>query len=291
MINLKTKKIVVPYNFSVTADNAVKQAASIASLTKGELILVFVEKHNDILNMLLPSLNIEKPSVVSEFLSAKLLTEAEKIEKKYGVKVTSIFSAGNITSEIINICNEHNADLIVMGTQGSDSNNDLFMGSNTYRTITKSNLPILTIRSAPSKKGFLSILLPIDLSKHTKEKINIAIQLAKLFKGHLHVLGLYNESEKGFKTNLAETINQIEKECAKKKVSVTSYITKTDNKLKSILKHTKKANADIIISMTDQNTENKSVLLGNYIHQLINNSEVPVLCIRPEEQAVLEEVD
>lgn len=291
MTHLKTKTIVVPYDFSETADHAVKQAVLIASLSKGELILVFVQKHNEILEMLLPSLNIVKPSTVSEFLSEKLSKEAEKVEKKYGIKVTPIFSEGNISSEIINICNEYNADLIVMGTKGSDSNNDLFMGSNTYRTLTKSNLPILTIRSEPSKKGFLSILLPIDLSEHTKEKINIAIQLAKLFKGHLHVLGLYNESEKGFKTNLAETITQIEKECTKKKVSVTSYITKTDNKLKSILKHTKKANADIIISMTDQNTENKSVLLGNYIHQLINNSDVPVLCIKPEVKEVLEEVE
>lgn len=34
--------------------------------------------------------------------------------------------------------------------------------------------------------------------------------------------------------------------------------------------------------MTDQDTEFKSVLLGNYIHQLINNSKTPILCIKPE---------
>lgn len=288
MINLKTKKIVVPFDFSETAENAVKQAAYIANFTKGELILVFVQKQNDILDMLLPSLNIKKPSIVSEFLSEKLSIEAAITEKKYGVKVTPVFSAGNITSEIINICNEYNADLIVMGTQGSNSNNDLFMGSNTYRTLTKSNLPILTVRHAPTKKGFHSILLPIDLSEHTKQKINGAIQLANLFKSHLHVLGLYNESEKENKTKLIETIDQIEKECAKKNVTFTKLITKTDNKLKSILKHSKKEKADIIISMTDQNTEFKSVLLGKYIHQLINNSEIPVLCIKPEFEEIVE---
>lgn len=282
MINLKTKKIVVPYDFSEIAENAVKQAAYIAKNTKGELILVFVQKKNDILEMLLPSLNITKPNVVSEFLSDKLSIEASKIKKKYGVKVTPIFSSGNITSEIITICNENNANLIVMGTHGADSNNDLFMGSNTYRMLTKSNLPILTVRTEPSKKGFSSIVLPIDLSIHTQQKVLIAIQLAKLFNGQIHVLGLLNDSDKTNKLKLNTYINQIDKECAKNKVSLNSTIVNTNNNIKSTLLYSKKVSADIIISMTDQNKEFKPILLGNYIHQLINNSKIPVLCIKPD---------
>ena len=34
--------------------------------------------------------------------------------------------------------------------------------------------------------------------------------------------------------------------------------------------------------MTDQESEFNSFLLGNYIHRLVNNSKVPVLCIKPE---------
>ena len=52
MINLKTKKIIVPYDFSKTAENAVKHAAFIAAYTKGELILVYVQKKNDLLDIL-----------------------------------------------------------------------------------------------------------------------------------------------------------------------------------------------------------------------------------------------
>jgi nucleotide-binding universal stress UspA family protein len=282
MINLNTKKIVIPYDFSETAGNAIRYAASIAALTKGELIIVFIQKKNEILDILLPSISVLKPSEVSEFLSEKLSDEAEKIEQKYGIKVTPVFSSGNISSEIINICNEMDANLIVMGTQGNDSNNDLFLGSNTYRTLTKSNLPILTVRAAPSNKGFLSILLPIDLSPHTKQKINIAIQLAKLFNGHIHVLGLFNESEQSDEIKLNNYVDLIEKDCVKNKVSVTSLITKTDNKVKRILMHSQKVNADVIISMTDQDTEFESEILGNYIHQLINNSTIPVLCVKPD---------
>lgn len=281
MINLKTKKIVVPFDFSKTAENAVEEAAFIAAFTKGEVFLAFVQKKNELLNMILPSLNIKKPSAISDLLSEKLTLEAARISKKHGVKVTPIFSSGNITTEIINLCNEINADLLVMGTQGADSNNDLFMGSNTYRTLTKSELPILTVREATGKKGFSNIVLPIDLSTHTRQKVNMAIQLAKLFTSRIYVIGLYNDGEKDEKYKLDVYLNQISKECEKKKVAYTIDIAKTDNKVKKTLSHAKKVNGDIIISMTDQDTEFKSVLLSNYIHQLINNSKLPVLCLPP----------
>jgi nucleotide-binding universal stress UspA family protein len=282
MINLKTKKIIVPFDFSKTAENAVKHAAFIAAFTKGELILVYVQKKNDVFNIILPELNIKKPSVISNLLSEKLAQEALRVEQNYKVKTSSFFSIGSVPSELVNISNEMDADLIVMGTQGEDSDTDLFVGNNTYRTLTKSDLPILTVRTSPTKKGFSTILLPIDLSYHTRQKVNIAIQMAKLFSAQICILALYNESEKTDKFKLDVYVNQIEKEGLKKKVSVTSLIEETDSKIKRTLLYAKKINADIIIAMTDQNAEFKTVLLGNYIHQLINNSKIPVLCIKPE---------
>jgi len=282
MLNLKTKKIVVPFDFTETAENAVKHAAFIAAITKGEIIILNVQKKNELLNMLLPILNVKKPSAISEFLSEKLSAEATRIQKQYGVKTNSIFSTGSISTEIVNICNENDADLIVMGTQGGDSKNDLFMGTNTYRTLTKSNLPILTIRTAPIQKGYENIILPIDLSAHTRQKVNVAIQLAKLFGGQLNVIALYNESEKAAKFKLEVYIKQIEKECEKRKVIVTSEISKTEDKVKKTLQFAKKVGAEIIVSMTDQDGEFQFGVLNNFIHQLINNSKTPVLCIKPE---------
>ena len=83
-------------------------------------------------------------------------------------------------------------------------------------------------------------------------------------------------------------LKQIEKECQKNKIAFTSFAAKTANKVKRTLQFSKKVNADIIISMTDQDTEFKSVLLGNYIHQLINNSKTPILCIKPEISEMIE---
>jgi len=288
MINLKTKKILVPFDFSETAENAVKHAVLIAALTKGELIILNVQKKNELLNILLPILNIKKPSAISEFIAEKLSAEAMRIQKTYGIKTSSIFSTGSISGEIISICDEVKVDLIVMGTKGGDSHNDLFMGTHTYRTLTKSNLPILTVRINPINKGYSTILLPIDLSIHTRQKVNVAIQLAKLFNATLSILGMYNQSETTHKFKLDVYLKQIEKECEKKNVSVHFDLVKTEHKVKKILQFAKKINADIIISMTDQDTEMKTILLNNYIHQLINHSKVPILCLKPEVNEMME---
>jgi len=282
MLNLKTKKIVIPFDFTETAENAVKHAALIAAITKGEIIILYIEKKNELLNMLLPILNVKKPSAISEFLSEKLSSEATRIQKQYGVKTSSIFSTGSISTEIINICNEYGIDLIVMGTQGGDSKNDLFMGTNTYRTLTKSNLPILTVRTSPIQIGYENIILPIDLSAHTRQKVNAAIQLAKLFGGQINIIALYNESETTDKFKLEVYIKQIEKECEKRKVKVTYEISKTEDKVKKTLQFAKKVGAEIIVSMTDQDSKFQFGVLNNFIHQLINNSKIPVLCIKPE---------
>ncbi|MFO0322870.1 MAG: universal stress protein [Bacteroidota bacterium] len=283
MINLKTKKILVPFDFTETSENAIKNAAFIAAITKGELIILNVQKKNELLDLLLPKLNINKPNALSELISEKLSAEATQIQKTYGVKTTSIFSSGkNIANEIVNISMENDIDLIVMGTQGGSSSSDLFTGSNTYRTLTKSELPILTIRNAPPKKGYANIVLPIDLSAHTRQKVNVALQFAKLFGAKIYVIGIYNDSEKTDKFKIEVYVRQIEKEAKKQNVSINSDIVKTGNKVKKTLFFAKKVSGDVIIAMTDQDSEFKSVLLGNYIHQLINNSKIPVLCLKPE---------
>ena len=68
----------------------------------------------------------------------------------------------------------------------------------------------------------------------------------------------------------------------KKKISCTTDIQFADNRAKTTLEYAKKVKADLILSMTDQNAEFSSVVLGNYIHQLTNESKIPVLCIPPE---------
>ena len=281
MIKINTNKILIPVDFSKTANRAIHHGAFMAQLTKGQIILLNVQKRSELLDIILPAINMKDTSVITDFLEQKLEMMAQEIKKEYGIRVSTFVSTGNITSEIVNLANEKRVDLIVMGTEGKDSTNDLFMGSNSYRTITKSPIPVMTVREDVSKKGYGKILLPIDTSPHTRQKVRAAISLADKFASKIHVLCMLKPNEEESKYKMEVIISQIEKLAQKKGVPVSSEIQKTTNPASTTLVISKKIKANLIISMTDQNTGFSGLLLGNYVHQLLNEAKVPVIAVPP----------
>src|ERR1035437_215716 len=189
MNKVKTNKILIPVDFSKTSLYAVKYAAFTAKLTKGEVILLHVQRKSDLIDIIMPALKLKNTNAITDFLEDKVEKLAAEIKKKYGIKATAIVSTGNIASEIVDIAKETKSGLIVMGTHGKDSTNDLFLGSNAYRVLTKSEIPVMTVQKGADKLGFSKIVLPIDMSAHSRQKVDSAIYMADKFAARLHVLG------------------------------------------------------------------------------------------------------
>lgn len=282
MINLNTTKILIPVDFSLTSIRAINHGAFLAKLTKGELLLLHVQKKAELLDIIIPALKLKDVSVITDYIENKLKDMAEGISKEYGIVVKPVTAMGNITTEIVKTAEKLKVGMIVMGTQGGDSGNDLFLGSNSYRLLTKSSVPVMTVRTISPKLGYKNIILPIDLSDHSRQKVNIAIQLASKFGAHLHLLGLLSKNDAQHKFKLEVILPQIEKLAKAKKVVCTTVIKATPNKAKTTLAYAKNKKADLIITMSDQNAEFSRFILGSYAHQLINDSLIPVLSIPPE---------
>jgi nucleotide-binding universal stress UspA family protein len=282
MINLNTNKILIPVDFSSTSMRAINHGAFLAKLTKGKLILLHVQKKSELLDIIMPALKLKDASAITEFLEEKLATLAKKISKEYGIQVAPLVSLGSITSEIVSITEKHKVGMIIMGTQGGDSTNDLFLGSNSYRLLTKSSVPVMTIRSISPKLGYRNILLPIDLSEHSRQKVNFAIQFAAKYGAHLHVLGLLAKNDTQHKFKLEVILPQIQKLAKAEKITCTTEMKTSDNKAQATSSYAKKIKADLIITMSDQSVGLSHFILGSYAHQLINDSLIPVLSIPPE---------
>ncbi|HWY35940.1 MAG TPA: universal stress protein, partial [Nitrosopumilaceae archaeon] len=200
----------------------------------------------------------------------------------FGIPVITIVSSGNITTEIVNIAKEYKADMIVMGTQGYTAIEEFLMGSNSYRVLTKSPIPVMTVRREAQKFGYHNIVLPIDSSEHSRQKVNATIELAEKFASKLHILGVLGEEEKTYEPKMNLIVHQIEDLAKTKGVLFESKVEFASNRAHQTLKYAKAINADLIVTMTDQNAEISSLLLGTYAHQLINYSKIPVLSLKPE---------
>lgn len=282
MIKFNPKRILMPYDFSKNADKALSHAAFMSSLLKCDLYLLHVIAKSEMLDILLPVFKMKNNQVLVNLVSEKLEETCAKIRKSHGIKVKGLVSTGNITGEIVEMSEEHKIDLIVMGTQGSNSKNDLWLGSNAYRLITKSDIPVMTVKEASPKKGYSNICLPIDLSEHTRQKVEYAIQAAYAFKAKITILGLYDDNEKGHKFKLETYAKQIEGICRARKVPTETYIDKTKHRVSKTNTFAKKHKVDLIITMTDQKKDNKLTVLNSYDHELVHTAKVPVISIHPK---------
>lgn len=281
MITFKANRILIPIDFSETAKRAIKHGVAFAKMFDSELILLHVQKKTDLVEVVFPAMKIEGSLMIQDFLETKVEKIADQIRKKHGITVVSKVVLGNTVSEINEMAEENDAGLIIMGTHGSDSTGDFLLGSNSYRVLNNSEIPVMTVRHEVPELRYKNILLPIDSSDHSRQKVNSAIKIAEKLGAKLHILGLMGEFEDNYEYKLKVILPQIEKLASKEHVMCTTHIDKDSNLVDKTLDYGNKVNADMIIIMSDQRA-GIARILGTYAHQLINNSKAPVLSFPPE---------
>lgn len=273
-------KVLIPVDFSKTSLKAIKHGAFIAKINKGEVLLLNVQKKTDLVDVIFPAFKLKDLSIVTNYVNEKLQDLAAEVKKEFKITVDTLVTLGNITSEIVSIAEENNVNYIVMGTQGGDSQSSLLLGSNAYRVISKASCPVMTIRANSSEIGYKSIVLPIDSSEHTLQKIIPTIEFADKFASKILLLGLVKKDDKDFEFTLNNNLKQIEKYIKKYKFAVSTTLLKTDSPSQSIIKFATKNKANLISIMSDQEG-GASKLLGQFSHHVINDSKIPVLTFKP----------
>ena len=285
MIHLDTQKIIITTDFSETSLLAIKHGAFLAQYTKGEVYLLhIISKHWEKFNVFTPSITLDNVEKASSLVEEKLEELATGIRKKYGVKVTTVVSIGNPATEIVDFAKEISAGLIVMGTHGYSAWEDLTLGSNALRVITKSPCPVLTMSEYAAKLGYNQIIVPIDTSEHTRHKVPLIIELAKQFTAKIFAVGLLADDEGSKKPAMEVMLHQVATAAKDKGVMCeTELLEDVKNRAVATVHYSEKVGGDLIAIMTDQDAEISGFFLGHYALQVIHHSKVPVLSIKPQE--------
>ena len=276
-------KILVPIDFSETSLLAIEHAGFTAQLFKAELVLLHVmEKHWENFNIVAPNIIIEKPSGIVDAVEKRLEDIAFEIQSKYGVKSECITTDGTIFNEVISVTKEYNIDLIVMGTHGVSGFVEFFLGSNTYKVTTMSHCPVLSVQAHAKKLGFENIILPIDNSAHSRQKVHHAIVLANHFGSKIYLVGLIDTGNEALKQQLEGKVKQVEDFLLKSNISCITKLISGNNQAKLTLEYATEVNADLIMIMGDQEENLMGRLMGAYAQQIVNHSKIPTLTIPPE---------
>lgn len=283
MKKFEIKKIVTPIDFSETSMLAIEHAAHMAKLYDAEIVLVHIqEKHWAHFNIIEPEATFEIPPDLADRIQSKLEEVAQAVTRDHGVRASAIVSNGNVYNEIIALVTDIDADLIVMGTHGVSGFEEFFIGSNTYRVVTRANVPVLSVQTHAKSVGFKEILLPIDDSDHSRQKVMHALTIAKAYKSRVHAVGLLDESymDEG---KLRIKLEQVEKFLTNAGITCKTEIIRGTNQSVMTMSHAKMISSDLIVIMTDQEENLSGRFLGPYAQQVVNHSWIPVLSVKPEE--------
>ena len=283
MIHFNSSKILIPVDFSDTSLLAIKHGAFTAQLTKGSVCLLHVINiHYFSQEMFIPTVSIQSQTDFEKIATEKLNQLADQIKTEFGVSVECIIKIGSPNSEITSVANEIGASLIVMGTHGYSPLEELVIGSTALKVITKSSCPTMAMSSEADHKGYNKILIPIDLSAHSRQKVNYAIEMAKNFSASVHAVVLLGSDEESEKSTMELILSQIREIANKHDVPFHQEILcDVKNRATSTINHCNKIGADLIIIMTDQDAELSGFFLGPYSQQIIHLSKVPVIAIKP----------
>ncbi|MGB3948033.1 MAG: universal stress protein [Bacteroidia bacterium] len=282
MNSFEVKKILVPIDFSPTSLGVVEHAASIAKQFQAELILLhIVENHWEKFSIVVPEMRIHPPEGLVNAIEKRLEEISKNIFITYGAKSLCITSSGTIFSEVVYIAQEQKSDLIIMGTHGTSGFTNLFIGSNAFKVVTSATCPVISIQQPNSGVELKTILVPIDNSSHSRQKINYAIVMARTFGAQLHIVGLDTFYDADELYSFEIKIKQIEDYIHRCDLSCTQQIVQGNNQASMTLAIAEKINADLIVIMTDQEENITGRLMGTYAQQIITQSNIPVMSIQP----------
>jgi len=277
-----SKRIVVGIDFSDNSINALEHAVTIAKKANMAITMVWVD-HIDYTKEIFSVDPSHRLDAV-----AKQFNEIISEHKGCCTDIDFIVRKGKVYREICDVAEELNAFVIVVGTHGLSGFEEFWSGSNANRIVSASDIPVITIRGGVDKSRNLDrIVLPLDSTKVTREKIPITAELAKYFDSEIHILGLQTSSQQDIRFRIKAYVAQAEDFFREQDIKYKSVFIDSEQITDDTLKYAKEIDANLISIMTEQETTTANLWLGPYAAQMVNHSPIPVLSVTPKRELIL----
>ncbi len=270
-------KIIVAIDFSRGSIHALEYAIKFANNYKSHVIMVWVD------NSISPE-SLYKTSGYDDLSDIKehfndVISQYKKLLK--AGNLTFKMRKGKVYHEINNVARKENADLIIAGTHGVSGYEKFWIGSNAYRIVIYSSCPVITIRYGfPLSDNIKQIVLPIDNSSETVQKVPFTAKLAKRFNSKVHILQLYSTNLSAIHRIVNTYADMAANILEQEQVDYITHSIHADDITHATIDYSTKNNVDLIAIMTEQEKAKADILLGAYAQQMIYYSPFPVLSIR-----------
>ena len=271
------QKIIVPLDFSEQSEYAIKVAASLAKKHGSEILALHMLELNQAMVSSSEGFHPEQ--------TVFLIRLAEKRFRKFldkpflkGIKVTPIIKHYKVFSEVNEVAQEHGAELIVMGSHGTDGLKEIFVGSNAERVVRNADIPVLVIKNEIEDFKVDRFVFASDFKEENLSAFQKAKAFADLLSAEIDMVYVNTPGDSFLST--ADAYDRINQFLAIANVGMQVDIYNDYSVEKGILNYSENNGADAIGIPTHGRKGLSHFFMGSIGEDVANHSKIPVVTFR-----------
>ena len=272
------KHIIVPIDFSKESINGLRLAITFANRFNCDIQMVYVQKYPTDLT---PG-RFEEEHRHAEKMFEELVAEYSP-KMLVSENLTFIVKKGKIYSEVVNQAHAFEDSVIICSTHGASGFEEFFIGSNAFRIISATECPVITIRHGSMPRDIQKIILPIDISTDTRQKVPVTAEIARTFNAEVHVIAVATIQTDEIDLKLNAYTKQVCAYLKDRDIRFQTASLRGDNITNITIEYALDVNADLVSIMTEQNIALSDFVLGSYAQQMLSKSPIPVLSVTPKD--------
>ena len=254
--------LLIPVDFTEQSILAIKQTYNLAKYTHSKIVLIHAyDKAGE-----------------EQYDELKALTKLTETES--GVPTDFMNVKGNIYTEVPKVAEEIKATLVIAGLESHMKSKDILAPS-ASKMIRECTCPVISIRGRDHRDGCENILLPLDLSRESREKVDVAVQFAHYFGASIRILAVFSLSDAAYENQLLAYAHQVKQYIKGKGISCSNKSIASDHIADTIVEYANKIESDLIMIMNKPNLSIKEFFSGTEAQKVVDVSNLPVMSINP----------
>lgn len=278
--------ILVPVDFSASTETTLGHAVMLSKQLGLPIVLMHaIETHFSGFNLAELALHSDsRENAIYDLVEQRLKKRVNQLEAA-GVPADFKIEFGSVHKSVTQVATDVNAAYIVVGAHGQSGFEEFLIGSNTFRLCATAPCPVITVQQNDTQlnKAYQKIVLPIDTSFYTRQKVKHTADLAAAFGATVHVFGVSSEEDADSVHHVQIILKQVIEYLKERGIQAESNEEYGTNPTDAAIVYAKAIHADLIAIMTEQEPSIQSLIMGEYAQQMINRSPIPVISFRPHE--------
>jgi nucleotide-binding universal stress UspA family protein len=236
---------------------------------------------------------IEKESVdwSNQLDEINRILKKEKLRFRY-----SVLEHEKPYEKIIQVADQENASLIVMGKRGLSLKGDTSVGSDTLKVLQVSRVPVLAVKGKTTKTlpKIRKILVPLDISEKFSSALDYALSLGEQLGAAVTVtyveqlfsypyefpITILNEMRDMYDNQLKKRVEEISRQF-ENRLKIKHKVVEAITPFLGIIRFAEREKSDLIIMNTHGRRGLKKLFLGSVAEKVIYEAPCSMLVLRP----------